>query len=327
VAVVLPVRMGHYAEVSRQIRVILERFTPLIEPLSLDEAFLDVRGSVGLFGSAEEIGRKIKREIASELALIASVGVAPNKFLAKIASDLEKPDGFVVVDPERIHAFLDPLPVSRIWGVGKVTAQSLERFGIRTIAQLRAWPREELERSFGQASGEHFWRLANGIDDRAVVPDRQAKSISNETTFPTDIREPETVRAWALDLAEHVARRLRQSELRGRTVELKIRFHDFRTVARSKTLPVPSDTTQEIQDAIRELIERLPRPLPPVRLVGAGVSGIVPATASQQMLPFEGDESKGKQQRLDAVLDQIHEKFGGAAVARGSSPRKGRKRP
>lgn len=325
-AVVLPVRMGHYAEVSRQIRAILERFTPVIEPLSLDEAFLDVRGSQGLFGTAEEIGRRIKREILAELQLVASVGVAPNKFLAKIASDLRKPDGFVVVDPERIAEFLDPLPVSRIWGVGKVTGQTLERYGIRTIAQLRAWPREELERSFGQA-GEHYWRLAHGIDDRAVIPDRQAKSISNETTFAADIREPETLRAWALDLAEQVARRLRQSELKGRTVELKVRFHDFRTIARSKTLPAATDTTQEIHDAVRELLARLPEPLPPVRLIGVGVTGIAGQATSQRMLPFEDEENREKHQRLDAALDEIHQRFGNSAVSRASSPRKAKKKP
>ncbi len=318
-AVVLPVRMAHYAQTSRQIREIFERFTPLVEPLSLDEAFLDVRGSLGLFGSSLDIGRRIKHEIRTELGLVASVGVAPNKFLAKIASDLEKPDGLVVVDPERVAAFLDPLPVGRIWGVGKVSGHALERRGIHTIGQLRVWPRDELERTFGQA-GEHYWKLAHGIDDRAVIPDRQAKSISNETTFAQDIRDPDALRTWTLELSDQVAWRLRQSELKGRTVELKVRFHDFRTIARSTTLPEPTDMTQEVRDAALELLARLPGPLAPVRLLGVGVTNF--RQSRQQRLPFEDETERQKQHRLDATLDEIKERFGKAAVSRGANRKK-----
>src|SRR5439155_20479496 len=184
--------------------------TPLIEPLSLDEAFLDVTGSEPLFGSSVEIGRRIKREVRDELRLTASVGVAPNKFLAKIASDLEKPDGFVVVDPNRVQEFLDPLPVGRLWGVGRVTGRAFERLGIRTIGQVRALPLEILERHFGK-HGHHLWQLAQGLDDRRVVPDREAKSISHETTFARDIEELEILRAWLLQLAEELAARLRRN--------------------------------------------------------------------------------------------------------------------
>src|SRR5687768_7994288 len=170
-AIVLLPRMDYYAEVSGQIRDIFDRYTPLVEPLSLDEAFLDVRGSGGLFGSAPEIGRRIKQDIKQELKLVASVGVAPNKFLAKIASDLNKPDGFLVVESDRVQSFLDPLPVSRVWGVGRVTGQIFDRLAIRTIGQLRQMPISRLTELFG-ASGEHYWQLAHGIDDRQVVPDR-----------------------------------------------------------------------------------------------------------------------------------------------------------
>ena len=165
-AIVLPPRLDYYAEISEQIREILYRFTPLVEPLSLDEAFLDVTGSELLFGPAAEIGRRIKREIEGEVHLVASVGVAPNKFLAKIASDLEKPDGFVVVDPARVHEFLDPLPVGRLWGVGRVTGKALDQLGIRTIGDVRKTALATLHQCFGK-SGEHLWQLSQGIDGAA----------------------------------------------------------------------------------------------------------------------------------------------------------------
>ena len=195
--VFLPGRMDRYVDVSHEIHEIFYRYTPLVEPLSLDEAFLDVSGSTGLFGPAEQIGRRIKAEIRDELHLTASVGVAPNKFLAKIASDLEKPDGFVLVDENNVQAFLDPLPVSRIWGVGRVSNQALERLGIRTVAQLRAASPHLLRDKFG-SMGEQLWQLAHGIDDRSVVPDHEAKSISHETTFATDIAGMETLQACLL---------------------------------------------------------------------------------------------------------------------------------
>src|SRR5512136_2361752 len=178
----LPPRIGYYAEVSGQIREIFERFTPLVEPLSLDEAFLDVTGSEQLFGPAIEIGRQIKQAVREETRLIVSVGVAPNKFLAKIASDLKKPDALVVVEPGQVQEFLDPLPVERLWGVGKQSSKVFERLGIRTIAQLRQWPLDALQARFG-SGGEHLWNLAHGRDDRPVEPQQEVKSISNETTF------------------------------------------------------------------------------------------------------------------------------------------------
>ncbi len=198
-AIVLRPRMDYYAQIARQIRDVFFRYTPLVEPLSLDEAFLDVTGSTNLFGPAPEIARKIKAEIRSETKLVASVGVAPNKFLAKIASDLQKPDGLVVVDPERILEFLDPLPIGKLWGVGKVTGSVLDRLNVKTIGDLRRLDPEILSKAFGQ-QGEHFFKLAQGIDDRAVVLDREAKSISHETTFAADILDAEVLRAWLLGI-------------------------------------------------------------------------------------------------------------------------------
>ena len=315
-AVFLKPRIDYYAEISTQIRAILESFTPLVEPLSLDEAFLDCAGSEPLFGSSAQIGRLIKQRIRSELGLVASVGVAPNKFLAKIASDLGKPDGFVVVAADQVQAFLDPLPVGRIWGVGKVTGRAFERLDIRTVGQLRQVPPAELDELFG-ASGRHFWELAHGIDDRRVVPDREAKSISHETTFAADIADGDVLRAWLVDLVEQVARRLRRHDIQGRSVELKVRFADFKTITRSLTLPRPTNVTQELLDAALELLtQRLPPRRPPVRLLGFGVHKLGESRLVQQRL-FDEPERE-RQSELDNVADRIVAKFGLTALRRGT---------
>lgn len=315
-AVFLKPRIDYYAAVSRKIRDIFEQFTPLVEPLSLDEAFLDVTGSNAIFGPSPQIGRQIQQQIRSELKLVASVGVAPNKFVAKIASDLEKPAGFVVVEPGDIQAFLDPLPIGRLWGVGKATGQVFEQLSIRTIGQLRRLPLETLNDLFG-ASGEHYWRLAHGIDDRRVVPDREAKSISNETTFAADISERESLRAWLGDLVEQVARRLRQHDLKGRTVELKVRFADFKTISRSVTLAEPTNITQELLEAGVELLtKRLPPRHPPVRLLGFGVQKLDDSGRTQKHLFDQPDRERHRE--LDRVADQITAKFGKLAIRRGA---------
>ena len=316
-AVFLPPRIELYAEVSRQIRCIFERFTPLVEPLSLDEAFLDVTGSEHLFGSAGEIGRKIKAAVREETRLVVSVGVAPNKFLAKIASDLEKPDGFVVVDPDRIQKFLDPLPVERLWGVGRQGSKVFERMGIRTIGQLRRWPLTALQDRFG-VHGEHLWQLAHGIDERSVVPEREAKSISHETTFEHDVADRDVLRAWLMDLTEQVAWRLRRHRLRGRTVRLKVRFADFSTITRSHTLPEPTNITHELWRAADEMLcRRLPAGHLPVRLLGMGVGGL-DDTGTVQGLLFDQVERQ-KQTGLDAIADQIRSRFGSSALRRAAS--------
>ena len=318
-AICLPPRMQYYTEVSKQIQEIFQRFTPIIEPLSLDEAFLDVRGSQQLFGSSAAIGRRIKAEIRQELRLVASVGVAPVKFVAKIASDLQKPDGFVVVDADRVQEFLDPLPVSRLWGVGRVSGEVFRKLGIRTIGQLRNVPADVLVDHFGQ-SGEHLWQLAHGLDERQVVPDHQAKSISTETTFAEDIKDPEILRAWLLELTDQVARRLRRQGLRGRTIQLKIRFADFKTITRSETLPEPTNTTYEIAQAAGQILDsRLPAGHLDVRLLGIGVSGFEHSGHAQGLLFDQGEHQKQKQ--LDAAIDQITDRFGKASLRRGSGLR------
>jgi DNA polymerase IV len=314
--VYLPPRIGYYAEVSRQIRAIFERFTPLVEPLSLDEAFLDVTGSEHLFGPAVEIARQIKEAVRAELRLVVSVGVAPNKFLAKIASDLRKPDALVVVPPDEVQEFLDPLPVERLWGVGHQSSKVFQRMGVHTIGQLRQWPLDVLQARFG-VGGEHLWNLAHGRDDRPVVPEQEAKSISHETTFERDIADVEILRAWLVELVEQVAWRLRRHALRGRTVQLKVRFSDFSLITRSQTLPAPTDITDELWRAADDLlVHRLPAGHLPVRLVGMGVSGLDASGVVQGTL-FDAEERQ-RQSRLDAAVDQLKERFGSGTIRRGT---------
>jgi DNA polymerase-4 len=307
-------RMEYYADVSDQIRAIFEKYTPLVEPLSLDEAFLDVTGSEQLFGSAIHIGQTIKQEIRERLRLVASVGVAPNKFLAKIASDLRKPDGFVVVEPDRVQEFLDPLPVGRLWGVGKVTGRVFDTLGIHTIGQLRQLPVEVLQRHFGNC-GDHLWQLSHGTDPRPVVPEQEAKSISHETTFARDLEDVDAMRAWLLELSEQVGCRMRRHGLKGRTVHLKVRFEDFHTITRAQTRPEATDVTHEIWQAAAQMFaERLPSRRLRVRLLGVGMSGFDQTRMRQRSLFPEAEEQRHS--RLDEVADQIKEKFGQSSLQR-----------
>ena len=315
-AVFLRPRMSYYTEISDLIRAIFHRYTPLVEPLSLDEAFLDVTGSEALFGSSLEIGRRIKQEIRDELRLTASVGVASNKFLAKIASDLDKPNGFVVVPPGTEQRFLDPLPVGMLWGVGRATEDSFERLGIQTIAQLRRLSADILHKQFGR-HGVHLGQLAQGIDPRRVVPDREAKSISHETTFAANIPEMPILRSWLLHLTEQVASRLRRRNLSGTRVEIKVRYADFHTITRATALAEPTNLTDEIWRVACELLtNRLPsRPLN-VRLLGVGVSGFGPPNQTQATL-FP-DEDREAHARLDRAVDELRARFGRESVSRGS---------
>jgi len=314
-AVFLRPRMSYYAEISAQIRDIFDQFTPLVEPLSLDEAFLDVTGSQQLHGGAIDIAKRIRQQIRDQLTLIASVGVAPNKFLAKIASDLDKPDGFVVVDPDHVPEFLDQLPVGRIWGVGRVTDKVFQQLGVRTIGQLRQLPADVMRHHFG-SHGDHLLQLAHGIDHRRVVPEHEAKSISHESTFARNLHDIEVVRAWLMELSEQVACRLRRRSLKGRTVHLKVRFEDFQTVTRAHRLTSSTDRTQEIWEAVAAMVEqRLPRRELAVRLLGVGVSGLAHGAEVQRSL-FD-EEDRQRQSRLDAVADSIRGKYGRDALQRG----------
>jgi len=311
-----PVRMQDYATVSHCLQQIFHKYTPLVEPLSLDEAFLDVTGSELLFGSGIEIARTIKREVQEQLHLIASVGVAPNKFLAKIASDADKPDGLVIVEPGAVQDFLDPLPISRVWGIGKVATRRFAKSGIQTISQLRTLEPQLLTELFGE-QGQHLWKLAQGIDDRPVVPERQAKSISRETTFSKDVTDLEILRSVLIELVEDVARRLRKNQLRGKTIQLKIRYDDFSTFTRSVTVSQPTDITRIIEEAaLLMLHERLPERRLSIRLIGVGVTGFDGSSLKQRSLFDEADQQKFA--RLDQMKDQIADRFGRDSLKRGN---------
>ena len=318
-AVVLPVRGRRYRQVSERVFELLGRYTPLVEPLSIDEAFLDVTGCERLFGGAEAIARSIKRDVRDEIGLPASVGVAPNKFLAKLASDLRKPDGLVVITEENMRATLEPLPVSRLWGVGPAAEKRLERLNVQTIGQLRAVPLERLTDAFGQA-GEHFHRLARGLDRRPVVPDSRAKSISQECTFAVDVADAEQLRDVLVEQVEQVSRRLRRQGLKARTVTVKLRTGDFTTHTRSATLDDPTDLTGEIRrDTERLLSAWLGRHRRPLRLLGVGVSGLI---RQGGQLPLFGRAQRDREQRLDRTLDDIARRFGDGAVRRGPAGRR-----
>lgn len=320
--IILPGRMSLYSEVSSQIHAIFSRYTPLIEPLSLDEAFLDVRASESLFGKTVDIARRIKREIYDELNLVVSVGVAPNKFLAKIASDLEKPDGFVVLDAADVQAFLDPLPVSRLWGVGKVTEQQLHAINIHIIAELRQLPVDYVVQRFGQL-GEHLWHLAHGRDDRIVTSEHEAKSLSHETTFAQDVSDGDILLSTLFDLTEQVACRLRSQALRGRSVHLKLRFADFRTITRVHSLNNPTDATHELWNTVSQLFAKaLPGKLPAIRLIGMGVSGFETAQVAAQLCMFEEPRIEAK--NVDKLADDINTRFGHKLLSRARGIRRPR---
>lgn len=310
---ILPVNMPLYASVSRQIHEIFNRYTPEIEPLSLDEAFLDVRKSLKLFGSAEEIARRIKDDIRQELNLVVSAGIAPNKFVAKIASDIDKPNGFVVVEEKEMQNFLDPLPIKRIWGVGKKTEAQLNNYGITTIKDLRNQSRGWLIDRFGK-QGDQIYRLANGQDKREVISDAKAKSISSENTFSEDINNKEILISYLSHLTEQVAARLREKGRKGKTVNIKIRFHDFTTIVRSKSLSQSSNQTEEIWQVVKSLFNlAIPTGLISIRLLGVGVSGF------DNENTFQGDlfSNTEKYNELDEISDEINQRFGKLKIHRG----------
>lgn len=313
-ATYLPVRMNRYAEVSARIFGILRRYTDLVEPLSIDEAFLDVTASTGLFGEPASMGRRIKTEISREERLTASVGVAPNKFVAKIASDLEKPDGFVVVRSHEVVAFLENLSVTYLWGVGKRTATTLQGLGITTIGELARWPEDALARRLG-AVGTHLYHLSRGIDDRPVIPEGMAKSMGAETTFSVDTAEPRQIRQTLLKLSERVSARLRRERTAGVTITLKLRFADFTTLTRSVTVPEPITLTDEIYSGALSLLEKIPLRGRLVRLLGIAVSKLTSTPRQCQMSLFPSDLRKEK---AAGAVDEIRRRFGETGIIRAS---------
>lgn len=321
-AVFLPPDMKRYHEVSEQIMEIFRRFTPLVEPLSCDEAFLDVTGARYLFGDGPEIARKIKTAVLEETGLTCSVGVAPNMFLAKIASDLNKPDGLTVVPTSEklIAAFLAPLPVRRMWGAGKKTQAILEAHRIRTIGDLQTVDPVKLAAWIGESSAASFRQLAFGIDDRVLETESEEKSISNENTFDEDLTDPKEIESALLDLADKVGTRLRLAGFYAATAQIKLRWSDFSTITRQRRLDPPCCDDITLREAALELF-RKEILHSAVRLIGFGVSGLRLTADTPQLDLFQSPEKQTstKRETLSRAVDRIRVKFGRKSIQRGSN--------
>jgi DNA polymerase IV len=315
-AVWLPGRMDLYADVSRRIRRIMDGFTPVVEPLSIDEAFLDLTGIAMSLEEGRAAGRRLKDEVRAVERLGASVGIAPNKFLAKVASDMEKPDGLVVLSQESVPSRLWPLPVRRLWGVGPRTAEALQGLGLQSIGDLLRAPRSRLASRLGDSLTDHLRALAAGKDDRAVETSREAKSMSEERTYAVDLRDPEEIDRQILARAEGVARALRDEETQAWTVSLKVRTGDFTTWTRSLTLPAPTNLAGEIRAAAAGLLrDRIDLGGRGVRLLGVGVSNLEGGGGEEQPDLFP-DPERERDERSARVEDEIRHRFGESAITR-----------
>ncbi len=320
-AVVVPPRREAYAQASEAAFAVFLRYTPLVEPLSLDEAFLDVTASQALFGDGEAIARAIKQAVQTELSLTASAGVAPSKFVAKIASDLRKPDGLVVVRPDEVGAFLRPLPIERMWGVGPKTAPRMRELGVNTLGDLADANEGTLERVLG-SWGPHAARLARGQDDRDVIPDGTARSIGAEETYEEDLLTPEAIGATLLDHSIRVARRLVRADLRARTVTVKIKYADFSIRSRSVTLPEAEQDTDALHRAALACLARVPLQGRRVRLTGVSVSGIETGPPEPRLFTDAAAERRRALEQVSArIADRFHDE---GAVTRASLVRRPR---
>lgn len=312
-AVYLRPRMRLYTDVSRRVRAIFERFTDLIEPISIDEAFLDVTASQRLYGDGPAIALRVKDMIRGEEELTASIGCAASKFVAKIASDLDKPDGLVVVEAGGEAEFLAPLPIGRLWGAGPKALERFRRLGCATIGDAARMERDVLVRAFGDSMGDRFHRLSRGIDDRAVVPDHVRKSLGKETTFGEDVADRKVVERALLNLTEQVAASLRRKCLAGATVTVKLRWEGFETVTRRRTLSEPVNTVEKIWPVARELLRIADRPRLRVRLVGVTLSALDRSASGQEDM-FVPDT--GVDTRVAKAVDALTERFGSGTVTR-----------
>jgi DNA polymerase IV len=312
-ATVIPPRHGLYGAVSKEVMAIFHGVTPLVQPLSLDEAFLDVSGAVRLFGSPAAIGQRIRAQVAEQQQITCSVGVAPNKFLAKLASVHCKPDGLLVIPADRILEFLHPLPVSKLWGVGERTGSALARLGLRTVGDIARTPVGALEAELGKAAAAHLSALAWGRDSRGVETAVKEKSVGAEETFEVDVGDPGVIRRELLRLSRRTSRALRSSGCAARTVTIKLRKADFSTITRSRTLAEPTDVTQQIFQTACELyaasgLSGQAR----LRLVGVRATGLVPAQAASTQLAFGDGPASWRD--AETAMDRIAGRFGGDAV-------------
>ncbi|MGC5330963.1 DNA polymerase IV [Micromonospora sp. DT62] len=310
-AVYLPPDFTQYSAASAAVMQIFRDVTPLVEPLSLDEAFLDVAGARRLFGPPAAIARRIRERVAGEQRLSCSVGVAPSKFVAKLGSTRAKPDGLLVVPATRVLDFLHPLPVSALWGVGERSTETLRRLGLATIGDLAEAPVGMLRKALGEASAAHLHELAWGRDPRRVTPEQAEKSIGAEVTFDVDVTDPLEIRRALLALAEKVGIRLRRAGQVGRTVSLKVRLTDFRTVSRSRTAGVPTDVAREIFDTVWALYTALD-PGEPVRLVGVRVEGLAAARETPRQLTLGAPERGWRE--AEAAADAAAARFGRSVI-------------
>lgn len=306
--------MHHYVAVSSDFFRILGRWSPLVEGLSLDEAFLDLSGTDALFGDPEAAVRDLRRAVWDEIGLACSAGIAPVKFVAKIGSDVAKPNGQVRVREGDVQAFLDPLPVGRLWGVGKKTEAVLEMLGIHTIADLRRADVGLLTHKLGPHGAQHLSALAHGRDDRTVVPEREAKSIGTEETFERDLTDTDQIRAYLLGQSERVAARLRETGMVARGLTLKYKLKDFTLVTRQSSLTVPSDDGKVLYEVACALLAANP-PAAPIRLCGVSAHKLEPRPLPG-LFDQKNSEHNEKRARLNATLDDIHKKHGASSVMR-----------
>jgi len=311
-AVVIPPDFDAYVQVSRGVMEIFRSMTPLVEPLSLDEAFLDVRGAGRLLGRPTQIGALIRARVQDEQSITCSVGVAPSKFIAKLASSHCKPDGMLVVPRDEVIGFLHPLPVSALWGVGERTEEHLIRLGLRTVGDLAGVPVATLQRALGPGLGAHLSDLAWGRDGRRVTPTEPDKSVGSEETFPHDVDDPQHIHRELLRLSERTAARLREQGYVGRTVSVKVRFADFTTVTRARTLREPTDVGQVVYSGARALFDRLNLQRARLRLVGVRMEGLVPGNRQAHQLML-GERDSGWREAEQAV-DRASRRFGPGAV-------------
>lgn len=296
----LPPRFEAYAKASAEVHEIFHATTPLVEPIALDEAFLDVAGVARVHGDAVTIATRVRARIHAETGLTASVGVATTKLVAKIASDEAKPDGMCVVVPGAELAFLHPLPIQRLWGVGPATSAKLHRFAVRTIGDLAMLPEQTLVAALGRAQGAHLLALAQNRDDREVVTTRERKSVGQEETFPRDVLDRAELEGEVLRLADRVGARLRADAIESRTIQLKVRMADFRTLTRSKTLPEPTSSSSVIASVARAALDTL-EISEGVRLLGVAAQNLSPAAAQQAVLPFPGVGAAARRVRQGSV--------------------------
>ena len=304
-AVFVPPDFEAYKTHSNRFREVLLAVTPFVEPISLDEAFLDVAGAYRLFGGSEQIAVKVRREVQGEVGVSCSVGVASSKLVAKLASEAAKPDGLVVVPADGVQAFLGPLPVRALWGVGEKTGETLSRLGVRTVGDLARTPPSVLGRLIGEQHAVDLIDLARGLDERPVVPYEAPKSVSHEETFDRDLDDERELLREALALSQKVAARLREDGYRARTVTLKIRLANFTTLTRSRTLPAPTDVAADLYQVIGELFGALPGARRRVRLLGVAATGLTPA--GQEQLALLRGERWGDVER---AVDRIERRFG-----------------